>query len=325
MKLFGSARIKLMAAYTGIIMLISISFSVVIASIANQEINRPFDRVMPNINRAIDNDAMNSIFQQRIDDINFRITIALIMVNMIILIAGSVSSYFLAKLTLRPIEKAMEDQARFVGDASHELRTPLAAIAMENEVILREKKATTKELRDQVKSNLDEIEKLRDLTSYLLELNQSEEMPLTNADLASIVAEAASLNSKQAAAKHIKLDLDVESQSITTNASALIEIILIIINNAVKYSPEQSTIVVQGDQTTLKVIDQGPGIEASDLPHIFDRFYRAERSRTSEGHGLGLSLAQHLAKRIGISITAGNNNNGQGAVFTITFSARSQL
>lgn len=324
MKLFGNARIKLMAAYTGIIMLISISFSVVIASIANQEINRPFDRVMPTVNRVIDNDAMNNIFQQRIDDINFRITIALIMVNMIILIAGSVSSYFLAKWTLRPIEKAMEDQARFVGDASHELRTPLAAIAMENEVMLREKKPTAKELRDQVKSNLDEIEKLRDLTNYLLELNQSEEMPLANADLASIVAEAVGSNSKQAAAKHITLDIDVKPQSIITNASALAEIISIIINNAVKYSPEQSTIMVRGDQTALKIIDQGSGIGASDLPHIFDRFYRAESSRTSEGYGLGLSLAQHLAKRIGVSITA-NNNQGQGAIFTVTFSVKSQL
>jgi two-component system sensor histidine kinase MprB len=144
---------------------------------------------------------------------------------------------------------------------------------------------------------------------------------LANGDLAMIVSEAIDLNHKQAAKGKITIQNNVESQSVMTNASALTEIISIIVNNAIKYSPERSTIIISGDQRSLSVVDQGSGIAEADLPHIFDRFYRAEKSRTSEGYGLGLSLAQHLAKRIGATITAGNNSD-HGAVFTIIFSAR---
>ena len=316
MKMFSGARIKLMAVYTAVLMVISISFSVVIGTIASEEIRRPFDLVAPTITQSASN-----IFEQRINDANFRIMIVLIMVNIIILVVGSVGSYFLAHWTLRPIEKAMENQARFVGDASHELRTPLAVIAMENEVMLREKKPTIKQLRTQVQSNLDEIGNLHGLTNYLLELNRDDEVMLANGDLAMIVSEAIDLNHKQAAKGKITIQNNVESQSVMTNASALTEIISIIVNNAIKYSPERSTIIISGDQRSLSVVDQGSGIAEADLPHIFDRFYRAEKSRTSEGYGLGLSLAQHLAKRIGATITAGNNSD-HGAVFTIIFSAR---
>ena len=321
MKMFSGARIKLMETYTAILMIISIAFSVVIGVIATQEIRRPFDFFPAAVTQSIGSDTFHDVFEQRINDANFRITIVLIMVNVVILIVGSIGSYFLAQWTLRPIEKAMEHQARFVGDASHELRTPLAAIAMENEVMLREKKPTTKQLRDQVQSNLDEIGKLQRLTNYLLDLNQDDAVVLTNTDLGMIIDEALNLNNKQAISKQIIIENKVTAQSILTNAGALTEIISIIVNNAIKYSPKQSTVTISGDQRSLSVVDQGSGIAEADLPHIFDRFYRAEKSRTSEGYGLGLSLAQHLAKRIGATITAGNNSD-HGAVFTIIFSAR---
>lgn len=323
MKMFSGARIKLMATYTSVLMVISISFSVVIGVIATEEIRRPFDRFPPIMNQMIGDDAMQSMIDQRMNDANFRITIVLIMVNIVILMVGSVGSYFLAQWTLRPIEKAMEDQARFVGDASHELRTPLAAIAMENEVLLREKKPTTKQLRDQVRSNLDEIGKLQGLTNYLLELNQDEEVTLADSDLAAIVTEALVLNGKQATMKRIAINNNITTQPIVTNANALTEIISIIVNNAIKYSPEQSIVTISGDRNALLITDQGSGIAESDLPHIFDRFYRAEQSRTSEGYGLGLALAQHLARRIGAKITASNNQD-RGSTFTITFSEKPQ-
>lgn len=324
MKLFGSARLKLTATYTGILMLISIAFSIVIAFVATQEISRPFDHLPPMINQvSIGNDTLQSLFQQRIDSANLRITVALIVVNVIILMVGMAGSYFLAKWTLRPIEKAMEDQVRFVSDASHELRTPLAAMAMENEVTLRAKNPTIKQLRDQVESNLDEIGKMRDLTNYLLELNQEEAVVMTEVNLASIATEAVDANRKAAQAKRITLAIDVSPQSITTSSSALTEILSIIVDNAIKYSPAGSRVTIKGDQNGLLVIDQGPGIAAVDLPHIFDRFYRAEQSRTSNGYGLGLSLAQHLGKRIGVTIMA-DNNPDKGARFMITFSAKPQ-
>ena len=97
MKLFGNARLQLTAVYTSILILISIAFSIVIALIATQEISRPFDRLPPMINQLVDNDALQAMMQQRIDSANLRITVALIVVNIIILMVGVAGSYFLAK------------------------------------------------------------------------------------------------------------------------------------------------------------------------------------------------------------------------------------
>lgn len=322
MKLFNSARLKLTAIYTAILLLISISFSIVIAVTAAREIDRPFDRP-PAVIRNIDQQAMDDIFRQRAESARLRIALVLTFVNVGVLILGLAGSYFLARWTLRPIEKAMADQARFVSDASHELRTPLAAIAMENEVILRESKSNAKNLRLQIQSNLDEIGKLQKLTNYLLELNQDETIEFSRADLAAIARDAIKINAKAAAVKKIIIKNQIQPQPIVTNANALTEILSILINNAVKYSPEKSEISIAKQLDEILVIDQGSGLAEVDLPHIFDRFYRAEKSRTSEGYGLGLALARSLAERIGAKITAANNRE-KGATFSVKPSAKFQ-
>jgi signal transduction histidine kinase len=177
----------------------------------------------------------------------------------------------------------MNDQARFVSDASHELRTPLTAIAMENEVILRDKTVGKKELHTQVKSNLEEVKKLQKLSDTLLQISQSD-----------------------------KVDDPKEHELV------LEQIIKILVENAVKYDPKHCPPKIERSEKEIKVCDQGTGIAEKDLPHIFDRFYRAEKSRTSSGFGLGLSLAQHLAHKIGAEIVA-ENNRGGGATFTVRF------
>ena len=130
--MFGNARLKLTAIYTAIIAAISILFSVAIALTASNEISRPINQPKEFVIGYSQN--IEDLFQSRAAEAEGRVIAVLIVANIIIIAAGATSSYFLARWTLKPIEEAMENQARFVSDASHELKTPLAAIIMENEV-----------------------------------------------------------------------------------------------------------------------------------------------------------------------------------------------
>ncbi len=319
--MFGNARLKLTAIYTAIIAAISILFSVAIALTASNEISRPINQPKEFVIGYSQN--IEDLFQSRAAEAEGRVIAVLIVANIIIIAAGATSSYFLARWTLKPIEEAMENQARFVSDASHELKTPLAAIIMENEVTLRDKKVSREELKDQIKSNLDEVDKLRSLTEYLLDLAQDQPAKISNTKLKPAAVEAIKKVDKVAKAKRIKLINKVGSHEVRASHDALVEILSILLDNAIKYSPDGSTVRVNNQAEVVMVSDEGPGISDQDMPHIFDRFYRADKARTSDGHGLGLALAKKLADRIGADIAVSNNQK-QGATFAIKLSAKSQ-
>jgi two-component system sensor histidine kinase MprB len=107
-----------------------------------------------------------------------------------------------------------------------------------------------------------------------------------------------------------------------TAPDILSKIIAILLDNAVKYSPAKSRVTVVAGASQISIIDQGSGIPEEDLPHIFERFYRAEKSRTSEGFGLGLSLAEKLADKIGVKIEASNHHGADGTVAGAKFTIK---
>jgi signal transduction histidine kinase len=234
---------------------------------------------------------------------------------------GAGFSFLLARWTLKPIEEAMEKESRFVADASHELRTPLAVLQTENEVTLRDKNLTQKKLQEQVKSNLGEIQKLRHLTDYLLEMSTNSSIELTQTDLSDVISAAEERVQSSAKSKYIIIARHIQPGIITTNQEALSQIVAILLDNAIKYAPAKSRVVITADNTKISVTDQGEGIAEEDLPHIFERFYRAEKSRTSEGFGLGLSLAHNLAEKLHVKLSAENvvqDGKIVGAQFVIT-------
>jgi signal transduction histidine kinase len=219
---------------------------------------------------------------------------------------------------LKPIHENMEQQMRFISDASHELRTPLTAIQMENEVALRDKNINKKELHVLVKSNLEETQKLQKLTNQLLELSQNEALMMSEINLKETVDSSIKRISKSLTTKKIKVKNNFPSTKLLSNENALSEIVFILLENAVKYSPTNSTITIEYKNNRLSISDEGKGIAEKDLPHIFDRFYRGEKSRTSDGYGLGLSLAQNLACKINAKVIA-QNNKKHGTKFIVLF------
>jgi signal transduction histidine kinase len=230
------------------------------------------------------------------------LSMQLLYVNICVLVVGGFISYYLARRSLIPIEKSHEAQSRFTSDASHELRTPLAVMKTELEVALKDKNATVDGLKDILKSNLEEVDKLSKLSEMLLSISRidNSDLKLGPINLTKITKETIKQFGKPA--DRIKLD-SKKQQTAWGNEVALADVIKILIDNALIYSPNDSEINIKiaGDShnVTFQISNTGPGIDPDKLPHIFDRFYRADSSRTSgehKGYGLGLALAKNITQ-----------------------------
>jgi signal transduction histidine kinase len=209
-KLFNRATVKLTLVYTAILMLLSLFFSGVIGYTTSRVVTKPSWHGDIVVSQSFRDGEVRRYLVEQERELNGRIVAALILVNLVVLVFGAGFSLLLARWTLRPIERAMDDETRFVADASHELRTPLAVIITENEVTLRDKKVSHKELEHQVESNLAEARKLQNLANYLLEINNSDAaVQMTEGDLTEIIKSAMSQVKKQAATRNIDFTRDV--------------------------------------------------------------------------------------------------------------------
>lgn len=319
MKIFDKATVKLTAIYTVVIMVVSILFSVCLGVVTVGELKHPYEAPSIFKELRVDED-FTKAYRVRTKDAESKVWASLVLINVNMLIIAVALSYLLARWTLKPIERAMDDETRFVSDASHELRTPLATMRMENEILLRDRDAKKDDYREQLQSNLEEIDKLRQLTDTLLKLSGSNKLEPGVVDASDAVATAIDRISRAAEAKDIAIDNRVGHFTLMTNEDALAEIIYIYLDNAVKYSPDHSTVeIYSSDNRSISVRDHGSGIAAKDLPNIFNRFYRADESRNSEGFGLGLSLASRMAEQLGGRALAANNSgkSAPGTTFTI--------
>lgn len=326
---FSSATGRLAASYLAIIMLMSIGFSVVFYHASSHELGRqippPSVFGMRHFSEFRGSGPrFDEFFARRIAEGRRALFARLMLLNLLALGGGSVLSYYLARRTLQPIEASLEAQAQFISDASHELRTPLTAIQTANEVALRRPKISTDEAKDILRDNVAEVAKLKSLTDGLLRLAKQDkgDIILVPISLQEVAAEA--MNSVVAAAvqKGITVDDAVPDTKVLADKSALSQALVILLDNAIKYSPPKSAIQLkggrQGKYGYIRVHDEGPGIATSDLPHIFDRFYRADQARNKQkvdGYGIGLALAKKIIDQHHgeISVTS---REDEGAVFT---------
>ncbi len=328
MKLFDTAYLKLTAWYVAVIMAISLTFSVWVYNQARYELQIGLNRVVHigPIERLPDGE-FGQFVQDRLDDSRRRLVLRLTSLNLIVLAVSAAGGYWLARRTLRPVEEAVDAQSRFTADASHELRTPLAAMKAEIEVGLRDKKLTKDEAIELLKSNLEEIDRLGGLADGLLALTKTDDpVELSPVSLEEAAGKVAKRLQPLADSRQVAIKRELEPVIVQGDQDALDKIIGILLDNAIKYSPKKTTITVRTYQKDgrgyLEVRDQGIGIKASELPHIFDRFYRADSSRSKQhvpGHGLGLSIAQKLAANLNGQITA-TSTLGKGSLFIVELS-----
>ena len=316
--IFHNASLRLTGLYLLIIMAISLLFSLGLYRIASTEIDRgvrrqpgPITQILRTTNREL----MIEIEEQQeqtISEVHDRLKIGLIVLNILIATGGGLLSYFLARITLRPIEEAHNAQSRFTADASHELRTPITAMRAETELTLTEPKLSLDMAKAQLESNIEELDKLTKLSEDLLRLARLDNEPPTKSpESIKNIIETAIDRVKTPAEKKKQLVTvsKFKDMSILAESSALTEALVTILDNAVKYSPDKSEIKVGVKPTKsgleISIADKGPGIKDSDIARIFERFYRADQSRnknTVNGYGIGLSIAKSIIEAHGGNI-----------------------
>ena len=322
MQLFESATTKLTLWYLALIMLISIGFSTVLYRISANELRRDLPP-SAGILEVVNPGRYELLRQAYIDESDLRLQRNLVMINIAMLAVGGAASYVLARRTLKPIEEAMEAQGRFVSDASHELRTPLTAMHTEIEVALRDPKLDKSQMRELLQSNLEEVDKLQGLSDRLLQLTNGRDVEMGAVQLDESAIDAMNRVMKNALAKDIAIENNVGRTSVRGNQESLTDLLTILLDNAIKYSPAKSNVVmsstVDNKHAVIEIRDKGIGIKPSDLPHIFDRFYRADTARSQQstgGYGLGLSIAKKIVELHNGTIDA-KSTHGKGTIFTI--------
>lgn len=337
--IFRSARLKLTGFYLAVLLAFCLTLTTSVRVLAVHAYdNAGFDErgivrrlMFDQYSVPPQSPTMFNQYQSHQDDtVHRRLNEDLVIVNVAALLLGGWLSYWYAGRTLRPIEEAHENQARFASDASHELRTPLANLRVENEVFLRQKDFTKTEAKELIESNLEEVQRLESLASNLLALTQygRATLHLSSVSVSAITEAATNQMDKLAKARQVIIHTDVQDSTVLGNFDSLVQLVAIVLDNALKYGPNKSNVYVQGSKQsssyTLSVHDEGPGIAPHDLSHIFDRLYRGDKARSSKvgGYGLGLSLAQEIIRANHGSIEAINYPGG-GAMFTITLNLAS--
>lgn len=272
---------------------------------------------------------LNAQLREQVTAVRTNLIKRLILLNLGALVIGGMLSYYLARRTLRPIEAMMDVQSRFAADASHELRTPLTVMQSEIEVALTKPNLTLKRATAALESTYQEVLRLRQLSEGLLRLTHADKSTahFAHIRLDELISDAINNTVKLARAKHIAISDDAPAIKMSGDAQSLTQALVILLDNAIKYSPKKSAIHItghaEGKRVVIRVSDAGPGIPTADLSHIFERFYRADTSRSSQhvhGHGLGLSIAQKIIEqhRGKISVTS---TPGKGSTFTVTLPA----
>jgi signal transduction histidine kinase len=228
---------------------------------------------------------------------------------------------------LERLESAFRRITQFTADASHELRTPVAVMRTRTELSLR-KARSADEYRETIGQVHDDLEQTSDLIEQLMYLARTdcgaEILQFAPADVAEVLREACQQGSALAEAKQIEFRSQIPGQPIGIygDASSLRRLFLILIDNAVKYTAANGRVDVslrEGEGfAVVEVRDTGIGIAESDLPNVFERFYRADkaRSRESGGVGLGLSIGRWIAEAHAGMIEV-ESSLGVGSVFRV--------
>src|SRR6266849_8374041 len=199
------------------------------------------------------------------------------------------------------LEESFQQINRFSADASHELRTPLTVLQGELEAMAQKGQTLPEDVRETIGSALEETHRLAKIVESLLAISRLEageaRVQPVRLDFVELVRTTADQMRLLAEEKHISLNCDgTKPVQVDVDPARLKQVVVNLLDNAIKYTPERGSVIAtvnsQDSRAVLEVADSGLGISASDLPHIFDRFYRADKARSRQmgGTGLGLSI-----------------------------------
>ncbi|MEU4156785.1 HAMP domain-containing sensor histidine kinase [Actinoplanes sp. NPDC026670] len=229
---------------------------------------------------------------------------------------------------LTAIDASRQAQRALVEDAGHELRTPLTSIRTNVELLIAVERQPDLAYRlppdERVKllDDLDaQVRELATLTTELVELSREEGSRETIEQVEYAEVVTAAINRVRIRAPGLTFDTDLTPVTVLGRPGELERMVVNVLDNAAKWSPPGGTVTTRLTGAVLTVADNGPGIADEDLPHVFDRFYRATAARSMPGSGLGLAIVAQTATQHGGGVTAGPNDP-HGTVVTVRLPGR---
>lgn len=243
---------------------------------------------------------------------------------------------FLAKMSLKPVEKAWEQQKNFIADASHELKTPLTVILTNSGILKSHRNDVINDRMQWVDSTYEEASHMKELVDKLLLLAQTENISRKNmfadVDLSDLSMQIALQYEPVAFENGVMLYTDIDKNiHLSGDTVALNQIIHILLDNAIKYAGQEGEVTLSLKKRHtysfrkntgfiyLSTRNTGEPIPEEDIPHLFERFYRSDKARTSGGgYGLGLSICKNLASLHNADISV-SSDELKGTVFTVKF------
>lgn len=250
-----------------------------------------------------------------IGDLPLRALVYMLVSILISLLTYVVGKHFVKK-SLRPAEAMLVRLEQFTQDASHELRTPLSVLGSSLDLALK-----TGRHEEGIVSAKEDLKKISGLVEKLLELARSGTLALEHVtvDLSALVRDAVENIRPLADDADISLNLEIETNvNVKGDGGLLHQALSNLLLNAIKFTKAGGTVTATLTREALHIADTGIGISEKELPHLFERFYQADSSRSKEGFGLGLSLVKQIVDLHEWTIDV-ESEQEKGSVFTIFF------
>jgi len=218
---------------------------------------------------------------------------------------------------LGTLESLLGSQRRLVADASHELRTPLTSLRTNIEVLARNEALPPADRERLLADVTGQLEELTALVDDVVELARGAEAPLVEEDVRLDLLVERAVERARLHAPRARFELELEETLVRGAPDRLDRAVANLLDNAVKWSPDGGVVEVAVRDSAVTVRDHGPGIDPDDLPHVFDRFYRAPAARGTPGSGLGLAIVRQIADSHGGTAVA-ELPEGGGALLRLT-------
>jgi signal transduction histidine kinase len=292
--LFLTARLRLTALYILLVSVIVCGFSLFL-----------YQSILSNLQLASDDDFAGSQYHQHfVAQTIVHVQDTLLLSDLVIVIAAAVLIYVLAGRTLRPVQRSLEAQRAFAAEASHELRTPLAIMRNDTEVLLRNPHPSNDQMRTILESNVEEIKKMSGIVEDLLILARSENVvhrSLKPVNIAELSKDLAEKMQPLGAKKDVEVLFKGDARAMVKgNKDALERALLNILQNALDHTDTGAVLVTVSkgkSHVRVAISDTGHGIDADDLPRVFDRFYKGRFSNENSGTGLGLAIVKEIVEQ----------------------------
>lgn len=260
-------------------------------------------------------------------------TYALIFLGLVAMVIATAAGHFMSGRAIVPLKEAYEKQRQFAADASHELRTPLAVVMASAELLLNDPSIQSPFLKQVIEDVRDEVKKMTKLVGDLLVVARSDNKALKlkpqKFDLAELLQQNIRMMQPLAEKKKVALhEKNMKKTMIHADEQKIKQLVLILVDNAVKYTPEGGEVTVSMEKAErgrvrFAVKDTGIGISEADREKIFDRFYRVDKARSREmgGNGLGLAIAQEIVNLHKGEISV-ESEQGKGTTFFVELRAK---